>query len=175
LQLLQPDLQLPNQVQVRELEPVLETLHNLQKFNIYLRRIISGGHMKKSELKMMIREVVREEIRLGLKEVLGGAKKQPAQKPKKKQYYSKNSVLNEVLNTTEAEQDWEIMGGTQYTSERMGELVGNSYKDLLNDDSGNTNGSLAVEMGVNPNDPAAAFLTKDYRKVMDAVDKKQGK
>ena len=134
--------------------------------------------MKKSELKMMIREVVREEIRLGLKEIIGGRKQTvPVQKPKpkKKQYYSKNSVLNEVLNTTEAEQDWEIMGGTQYTSERMGELVGNSYKDLLNDDSGNTNGSLAVEMGVNPNDPAAAFLTKDYRKVMDAVDKKQGK
>ena len=62
--------------------------------------------MKMSQLKMVIREVVREEIRLGLKEILGGAKKQPVQKPKlkQKQHYSKNPILNEVLNNTETEQ-----------------------------------------------------------------------
>jgi len=133
--------------------------------------------MKMSQLKMVIREVVREEIRLGLKEILGGVKKQPIQKPKpkQKQNYSKNPVLNEVLNNTEAEQDWETMGGTQYTSERMGELVGNSYKNLMNDDSGNANGNLVREMGVSPNDPAADFLKKDYRELMNAVDKKRGR
>ena len=130
--------------------------------------------MKMSQLKMVIREVVREEIRMGLKEVLGGVKKQPVKKPKpkQKQSYSKNPVLNEVLNDTSGE-DWETIGGTQYTSERMGEIVGNSYKDLMNDDSGNANGSLAIEMGVNPNDPSAAFLKKDYRELMNAVDKKK--
>ena len=132
--------------------------------------------MKMSQFKNIIREVVREEIRLGLKEVLGEVKQQSVQKPKpkQKQHYSKNPILNEVLNETNAE-DWETMGGTQYTSERMDELVGNSYKNLMNDDSGNSNGSLAVEMGVDPNDPSAAFLKKDYRKLMTAVDKKQGK
>ena len=125
---------------------------------------------------MAIREVVREEIRLGLKEVIGEVKKQPVQKskPKQKQNYTKNPVLNEVLNDTSTE-DWETMGGTKYTSERMNELVGGNYKDLMNDDSGIANGSLAKEMGVNPNDPAAAFLKKDYRELMNAVDKKQGK
>ena len=125
--------------------------------------------MKMSQLKMVIREVVREEIRLGLKEVLGGAKKQPVQKPKpkQKQNYTKNPVLNEILNNT-AEQDWETMGGTTYTSERLSELVDNK-----NDDS--ANGSLAKEMGINPEDPAANFLKKDYRELMAAVDKKQGK
>jgi len=125
---------------------------------------------------MVIREVVREEIRLGLKELLGEIKKQPLRKPKSKpkQNYTKNAVLNEVLNETDAS-DWEQMGGSKYTSDRMGEIVGNSYKDLVNDDSGNSNGSLAVEMGVNPNDPAAAFLKKDYRELMNAVDKKRGK
>ena len=56
--------------------------------------------MKMSQLKMVIREVVREEIRLGLKEVIGGVKKQPLQKPepKQKQNYSKNPILNEVLS-----------------------------------------------------------------------------
>ena len=132
--------------------------------------------MKMSQLKMVIREVVREEIRLGLKEVLGGVKKQPVQKskPKQKQNYTKNAVLNEVLNETSTE-GWETMGGTEYTSDRMGELVVDQYRELMTDDSGNVNGTLAVEMGVNPNDPSAAFLKKDYRKLMDAVNKKQGK
>ena len=131
--------------------------------------------MKMSQLKMVIREVVREEIRLGLKEIIGGVKKQPVQKskPKQKQNYSKNPILNEVLNETNSAEDWETMGGTEYTSDRMGELVGNSYKDLMSDDSGNTNGSLTKEVGVNPNDPAASFLKKDYRELMKAVDKKK--
>jgi hypothetical protein len=127
--------------------------------------------MKMSQLKMAIREVVREEIRLGLKEVIGEVKKQPVQKlkPKQKQNYTKNTVLNEVLNETNAD-DWETMGGTEYTSDRMGELVGNSYKDLMNKD--NVNGSLAAEMGVNPAD-APDFLKKDYRKVMQKINEKQ--
>ena len=131
--------------------------------------------MKMSQLKMVIREVVREEIRLGLKEVLGEVKKQQSvqkPKPQKKQNYSKNPVLNEVLNDTDVS-DWKEMGGAKYTSERMGEIVGNSYKDLIDDNSGNANGSLAAEMGVNPNDPSAAFLKKDYRELMAAVDKKK--
>ena len=123
--------------------------------------------MKMSQLKMAIREVVREEIRLGLKEVLGGVKKQPVQKPKpkQKQHYTKNAVLNEVLNNTEAEQDWETMGGTEYTSDRMGEIVGNSYKDLIGDNQ-LQNGGVVVD-GKQPD-----FLKKDYRELMKVVNKK---
>jgi len=120
-----------------------------------------------SQLKMVIREVVREEIRLGLKEVLGEVKKQPVQKlkPSKKQNYSKNPVLNEVLNDTSAE-DWETMGGTEYTSDRMGEIMGGAYKDLMGDNQPQ-NGGVSVE-GQSPD-----FLKKDYRKLMKAVDKKK--
>ena len=125
--------------------------------------------MKMSQLKMAIREVVREEIRLGLKEIIGEVKKQPVQKlkPKQKQNYSKNPVLNEVLNETDAS-DWETMGGTTYTSERMGELVGDNYKDLMNGNQPQ-NGGVVVD-GKQPD-----FLKKDYREVMAAIDKKQGK
>jgi len=135
--------------------------------------------MKMSQLKMVIREVVREEIRLGLKDVLGELK-QPTQimtgtrgeirkntkppKPKK-QNLSKNPVLNEILNETAAD-EWETMGGTQYTSERMGELVGGDYKKLM-DDSGNTTSGVVVD-GKQPD-----FLKKDYRELMNAVDKKK--
>ena len=123
--------------------------------------------MKKSELKMMIREVVREEIRLGLKEVIGGIKKQPVQKPKpkQKQNYTKNAVLNEVLNDTDTV-DWETMGGAEYTSDRMGEIVGKSYKDLMSDNQPQ-NGGVTVE-GQQPD-----FLKKDYRELMNAVEKKK--
>ena len=125
--------------------------------------------MKISQLKMAIREVVREEIRLGLKEVIGEVKKQPVQKPKpkQKQNYTKNPVLNEVLNDTDAS-DWKTMGGGEYTSERMGELVGNSYKELMNDDSGNTNSGVVVD-GQTPD-----FLKKDYRAVMKKIDENRG-
>ena len=124
--------------------------------------------MKMSQLKMAIREVVREEIRLGLKEVIGEVKKQPVQKlkPQKKQNYTKNPVLNEVLNDTSAE-DWETMGGTKYTSERMGELVGDNYKDLMNGEGGNSNSGVVVD-GQTPD-----FLKKDYRELMKAVNKKK--
>ena len=124
--------------------------------------------MKMSQLKIVIREVVREEIRLGLKEVIGEVKKQTVQKPKpkQKQNYTKNSVLNEVLNETNAD-DWETMGGGEYTSDRMGELVGNSYKDLMNGEGGNSNSGVVVD-GQTPD-----FLKKDYREVMQKMDEKQ--
>ena len=123
--------------------------------------------MKMSQLKMVIREVVREEIRLGLKELLGEVKKQPVQKPqpKKKQNYSKNPILNEVLNETDAS-DWETMGETKYTSDRMGEIMGNSYKDLMSDNQPQNSG--VVVDGQQPD-----FLKKDYRELMNAVEKKK--
>ncbi len=121
--------------------------------------------MKMSQLKMVIREVVREEIRLGLKDILGEVKTQQVQKPPKPkpQNFSKNPVLNEMLNETAAD-EWETMGGTKFTSERMGELMGGAYSDLMNN---NPEAPVVVD-GQQPD-----FLKKDYRKLMQAVDKKR--
>ena len=137
--------------------------------------------MKTSQLKMIIREVVREEIRLGLQEIIGDMNK-PKQKSNKpvrrvveKQNYSKNPVINEVLNETAMNDGWKTMGNKKYTSDDMGDVLSNSYKDLMNDDSANPNKSIAASMGVDPDDPSNSFLTKDYRSLMKAVDKKQGK
>ena len=136
--------------------------------------------MKMSQLKMAIREVVREEIRLGLKEVIGEVKKQPVQKSKlkQKQNYSKNPVLNEVLNDTSTE-DWETMGGTKYTSDRMGELIGGSYADMMNGQQRPNIDSRIVEMGANPDsipkEVKDNIFNKDYRELMKAIDKKQEK
>ena len=130
---------------------------------------------KKTNIKTIIRQIVREEVALAIQEVISELK-QPTQqvskpKPKKKivekKQYSKNSILNEVMNETAMEDEWKTMGGAKYTTERMNELLGGQ-----SDDSDNPNGSLAAEMGVNPNDPTADFLKKDYRAIMKAVDKK---
>jgi len=43
------------------------------------------------------------------------------------------------------------------------------------DNSSQPNNDLITSMGVNPNDPGVDFLKKDYRAVMKAIDKKQGK
>ena len=131
--------------------------------------------MKMSQLKMAIREVVREEIRMGLKEIIGEMKqpqnesvvKPQPKKPREPQEFSKNPILNEVLNETDAS-GWDTMGGEKFTSERMNELVGGNYKDLMN-------GNQSTATGVTVDGQQPDFLKKDYRKLMQAVDKKQGK
>lgn len=129
---------------------------------------------KKINMKTLIRKVVREEVAMAINEVITELK-QPTQKsttkPIQEKHFSKNSVLNDVLNET-AQSDWKTMGGTKFTSERMNEVVGGSYGDIMNDTS-QPNGNLAASLGVDPNN-APDFLTKDYRSVMKAIDKKKG-
>ena len=81
--------------------------------------------MKKSELRLMIKKIVREEVAIAIKEVITELK-QPTQqvsqpKPKKKivekKQYSKNSILNEVMNETVQSDDWKTMGGNDTESE----------------------------------------------------------
>ena len=131
---------------------------------------------KKTNVRQEIRQIVREEVAMVIKEVITELK-QPTQqvsqpKPKKKlvekKQYSKNSILNEVMNETADDSEWKTMGGETYDSSKMGDVLKSSYGDMMSD---KPNGNLAASMGVNPND-APDFLTKDYRKLMKAVDKK---
>ena len=140
--------------------------------------------------KKTIRQIVREEVALAIQEVITELK-QPTQimtgatgeirrnnTPKKKivekQNYSNNSVLNDVLNETAQSDEWKTMGGGKFDSSKMNELVGGQYGEMMNNSSTNTDGSLARQMGMNPEDPSADFLKKDYRAVMKAIDKKKG-
>ena len=88
--------------------------------------------------------------------------------------FTKNSILNDVLNETAMDDEWKTMGGGTYDSSKMNDVMKSSYGKMMSDDSDNSNGTLASSMGVDPNN-APDFLTKDYRKLMKAVDKKQGK
>ena len=140
--------------------------------------------MKKSELRTMIREIVREEVALTMKEVIkeivgggSGDKQQIKPKPKPK-HYSKNKVLNDVLNETAMNgtgEEWETLGGTKYTSDRMNEIMGNSYADMMNGDKKPDADTVVRSMGGNPDavgDVLKNALTRDYSDLMKAMDKK---
>ena len=129
--------------------------------------------MKKSELRTMVRAIVREEVAMAINEVITELKQptqtQPVQsQPIQEKHFSKNKILNDVLNETANGEDWKTLGGGEFTSERMNELVGSSYGDMMSNNTPNTN-AISVD-GQTPD-----FLNKDYRAVMKAVDKKQGK
>jgi len=130
--------------------------------------------MKKSELRLMIRKIVREEVALSIKEVITEivkpTKNVSKQQPKQKQHYSKNSVLNDVLNETAASEEWKTMGGGTYDSSKANEVLQSSYGDMMNsDDSGPQE---VVVDGVNGDAPGMDFLKKDYRKLLKATEEK---
>ena len=76
---------------------------------------------------------------------------------------SKNSVLNDVLNETANGDDWKTLGGSEFTSNRMNELVGRQYGDMMNE----------TPQQVPSSDPMAQFVNKDYREVLKKTDEKQ--
>jgi hypothetical protein len=126
---------------------------------------------KKTNIKTIIRQIVREEVAMAIKEVITELK-QPTQskpQPKKiveKKSFSKNSVLNDILNETAMADEWKTMGGEKYDSSKMNEVMTGQYGDMMNS---NPNAPVTVD-GQTPD-----FLKKDYRSLMKAVDKKQGR
>ena len=132
--------------------------------------------MKKSELRLMIREIVREELALSIKEVVKEIKSVPVPKMKPKmkpkQNFSKNSVLNDVLNETAMSDEWKTMGGGTYDSSKINDVLQSSYGEMMSDDSVSPSTELATSMGVNPNDPTADFLKKDYRTLLKKTEEK---
>ena len=123
---------------------------------------------KKTNIKTIIRQIVREEVAMAIKEVVTELK-QPTQsksQPKKiveKKSFTKNSVLNDVLNETATDGDWKTMGGGEFTTDRMNELVGGQYGDMMN----------TTPQQVPSSDPMSQFLNKDYREVLDKAEQKQ--
>tara|TARA_Y100000593_G_scaffold53145_1_gene99578 strand:+ start:142 stop:549 length:408 start_codon:yes stop_codon:yes gene_type:complete len=132
---------------------------------------------KKTNIRTMIRQIVREEVAMAINEVITELK-QPSlsspqvSKPKpqkniiEKKDYTSNSVLNDVLNETAQSDEWKTMGGGTFDSNKVNDIVGKSYGDMMNS---NPEAPVSVD-GQQPD-----FLKKDYRAVMKAIDKKQGK
>ena len=125
---------------------------------------------KKQNIKTIIRQIVREEVAMAIREVITELK-QPTQsqpQPKKiveKKSFTSNSVLNDVLNETAQDDEWKTMGG-EYTSDRMNELVGRQYGDMMN----------TTPQQVPSSDPMSQFLNKNYSEVLEkSIEKSKNK
>ena len=121
---------------------------------------------KKPNIKTIIRQIVREEVAMAIKEVITELKqptKSQPTKPIKKKSFTNNSVLNDVLNETAQDGDWKTLGGGEFTSDRMNELVGGQYGDMMN----------KQPQQVPSSDPMSQFLNKDYREVLQKTEEKQ--
>ena len=158
--------------------------------------------MKKQELIKIIELVVRKEVKKQVNEIFikEGMKSMAQQttlvedgavevlperkpKPKKKVTYTKNSVLNDILNETanSGEMDeYPTMTGKTFDSSQMASVMG--YGNMLGNAETRRKASAiqtAQAAGVDPDDPIVedvmGALTKDYSGVMNALKKRDGK
>ena len=114
--------------------------------------------------KKTIRQIVREEVAMAIQEVITELKKpvkvEKPMTPKKRTQnssFTSNKVLNDVLNETAQDGDWKTLGGGEFTSDRMNELVGRQYGDMMNQQP----------QVVPSSDPMSQFLNKDYSEVLE--------
>jgi hypothetical protein len=128
---------------------------------------------KKTNMRTLIRQIVREEVAMAIQEVITELKQpiesQPT-KPIQEKHFTKNSVLNDVLNETAQDGEWKTLGGKEFTTERMNELVGSQYGDMMKD---------TPQQAVPSSDPMAQFVNKDYssvlKKTKEIQDRKHGR
>ena len=123
---------------------------------------------KKPNIKTIIRQIVREEVAMAIKEVITELKQPTQSQPQpnkiiEKKSFTSNSVLNDVLNETAQGGDWKTLGGGEFTSDRMNELVGGQYGDMMNQQP----------QVVPSSDPMSQFLNKDYSEVLEKAEEKQ--
>ena len=95
--------------------------------------------------------------------------------------YSENNTINKILNETKGGiqgdgESWPTMGGGTYDSSRMSELMGYGKSDQGKREVGavQTIQKAGVSVEQVP-DHVQSALTKDYSKLMKAIDKKKGK
>ena len=113
--------------------------------------------------KKTIRQIVREEVAMAIQEVITELKKpikvEKPMTPKKRTQnssFTSNKILNDVLNETAQDGDWKTLGGGEFTSDRMNELVGGQYSNTMNHQ----------QQIVPSSDPMSQFLNKDYSQVL---------
>ena len=153
--------------------------------------------MTKNELVKIINEIVKkrvqkeinkifikEDTRLSLTDAVTFT---PKKEKKDIKSYSKNPVLNRILNETKGgipqggQSVFPTMGGVTYDTNNMQELVAHNLgiKPGVDDQVAREIGAVQTmkKAGVNPKQiPAVAdAMTRDYSDLMKAIDKKKGK
>ena len=154
---------------------------------------------KSNKLANLIRELVKQEVKKqvteifikeGIKSMTESTSKNDVvevlpkrkPKPKKEVTYTKNPVLNDILNETanagtDEYEEYPTMTGKPFDSTRMAETIG--YGNMMGDaESRRKKGAIqtAQAAGADTNNEAVQNvmkdLTRNYSDVMKAVDKK---
>ena len=141
--------------------------------------------MKQGKLVSLIKEVVKQEVKKQVTNILINETNIPKTKPvvKKKKVeekkYTDNPTLNKILNeTAQQQEEYPTLGGGTFDSSRMTEMLG--YGSLGNDEVKRevAAASTLKSGGINPEaapEHLKDALTRDYSGLMKAIDKKKGK
>ena len=141
--------------------------------------------MKTSKLVSLIKEVVKQEVKKQVTDILINETNIPKTKPvvKKKRVeekkYTDNPTRNKILNeTAQQQEEYPTLGGGTFDSSRATELLG--YGSLGNDEVKRevAAASTIKSAGMNPDaapEHLKDALTRDYSGLMKAIDKKKGK
>jgi len=133
-----------------------------------LKPILS--EVKKSQ-KPIIREVKSKKVRvekdpldINLSEILAEA----PQRETEKKTFMKNPMLNDMLNEVADSGEWRNMDGNSYTSNQAQSFMQGSVPttDIDGRPIDTNNEKVAAAVGA---------MTKDYSQLMKAIDKKKGK
>jgi len=140
--------------------------------------------MKSNKLVSLIKEVVKQEVKKQVTNILINETNIPKVKPvvKKrkveKKNYTDNPTLNKILNETANQQeDYPTMGGGTFDSNRMTELLG--YGSGMGNDEVKREVAAASTLqsaGINPDaapEHLKNALTRDYTDLIKAIDKKK--
>ena len=141
--------------------------------------------MKQGKLVSLIKEVVKQEVKKQITDILINETNIPKTKPvvKKKvkeQKFTDNPMLNQILNeTAQQQEEYPTLGGGTFDSSRMTEMLG--YGGGLGNKEVKREVAAASTMKSAGMNPEAApehlknALTRDYSDLIKAIDKKKGK
>ena len=141
--------------------------------------------MKQGKLVSLIKEVVKQEVKKQITDILINETNIPKTKPvvKKKvkeQKFTDNSVLNKILNeTAQQQEEYPTLGGGTFDTSRMTEMLG--YGGGLGNKEVKREVAAASTLqsaGMTPEtapEHLTNALTRDYSGLMKAIDKKKGK
>ncbi len=142
--------------------------------------------MKQGKLVSLIKEVVKQEVKKQITDILINETNIPKTKPvvkKKKvkeQKFTDNVMLNQILNeTAQQQEEYPTLGGGTFDSRRMTEMLG--YGSGLGNKEVKREVAAASTLqsaGMTPEtapEHLTNALTRDYSGLMKAIDKKKGK
>lgn len=141
--------------------------------------------MKQGKLVSLIKEVVKQEVKKQITDILINETNIPKTKPvvKKKvkeQKFTDNAMLNQILNeTAQQQEEYPTLGGGTFDTSRMTEMLG--YGSGLGNKEVKREVAAASTLqsaGMTPEtapEHLTNALTRDYSGLMKAIDKKKGK